>query len=152
MFMNSSKPVTAKISGSTLVVAFKESSPPLVWKFDLDRNHNFTVALQGEDNDLQLGVNSPRGEFQPIAHFTDRDAAEDAFEDLQKILMTRRQSPLRTILTWVGAAVVLFLVVIAILRIGVVMRNGGGYTNSAEPPEIKPGVAMPADQVLRPPP
>src|ERR1700744_2252333 len=114
---NMQKPVSAKMSGSTLVVSFQKSTPPLIWKFDLKENHSFTVALQGEYNDLQLGVNSSRGEFTPIAHFNDRDAAEEAFMALQEILMKRHRSIASMILAVLGVAFLVLIVIATIAKI-----------------------------------
>jgi hypothetical protein len=148
MIMNMRKPVSAKKSGSTLVVSFQKSTPPLIWKFDLEKNHSFTVALQGEDNDLQLGVNSARGEFTPIAHFSDRDSAEEAFMALQEILMKSQRNITGIVFACLGIAFVLLLIMAAIGLISASHNApvAGGLQ------EITPGIAQPADSVLQPPP
>jgi hypothetical protein len=147
--LNTHKSVSAKMSGSTLVVSFQKSTPPLIWKFDLEKNHSFTVALQGEDNDLQLGVNSSRGEFTPIAHFSDRDSAEEAFMALQEILMKKQRGLGTTVLAVLGGV---FIIMIVVGAIGKIVTSTQNKDVSAGPQQITPGVAVPADKVLQPPP
>ena len=91
MFLNiRQKSVQAKLVGNTLVATFRKSNPNLIWNFDLERNHSFTLALQGEDGDFELGVTSPKGEFYPVARFASREDAEEAFSAVQKILMKHK--------------------------------------------------------------
>src|ERR1700733_14871189 len=89
MPLPSGKPVKAKKIGGSLIAAFPGANPPVVWKFDLEKNHSFTMALQGEDGDWELGVTSPRGEFYPVARFLAREDADDAFACAQKAMLKR---------------------------------------------------------------
>jgi len=82
----------------------------LVWQFDLERNHSFTVAMQGEEGDWELGVTSPKGEFYPVVHFQAREDAEDGFAAVQKILMKKKRSVMWRVfkvLAWILVFVVL---------------------------------------------
>jgi len=155
MFFSNKKPVEVKQVGQTLVAVFRTSNPGLVWKFDLVRNHSFTLALQGDEGDFELGITSPRGEFYPIARFGAREDADEAFAAVQKVLLKKKRGWLGCLLKWVGGLVVLLL--IAILAIGIFLAVYRGQTisslwpSSAAAPEIRNGVPLPADQVLRPP-
>src|SRR5580704_16554799 len=90
MFLKRKKAVDAKRVGSTLVATFHNRDPSLIWTFDLERNHSFTVTLQGEEGDFELGVTSPKGEFYPVARFVTREDANEALQALQRVLMTGR--------------------------------------------------------------
>jgi len=79
--------------GSTLTASFNAANPPLIWRFDLERNHSFTLALHGENSEWELGVTSPKGEFYPIVHFAAREDAEEAFTRVECAL-SRRRMPL----------------------------------------------------------
>jgi hypothetical protein len=154
MSLFSKKPIEAKLVGSNLVAAFHRANPPLIWKFDLDRNHSFTVALQGEEGDWELGITSPKGEFYPIVHFVMHEHAEEALSAVQKILMKKRRSKI-----WMAIKFLFFVLVIVGL-----MGAGGLYvfkalrmpsmdnfvsSPSATPVSPPSGVPVPADEVLR---
>ncbi len=153
MFWNREKQVEVKRVGSTLVAVFRTSTPHLIWKFDLERHHSFTLAMQGEEGDLELGVTSTKGEFYPIARFTSREDADEAFRAVQKILMKKKCGWFACMMKWLGALVLLCLITI----LAGVMYVGRGLPLSAlwpaaGPVHIHNGVPMPADQVLQPPP
>src|ERR1700733_1220974 len=111
MLLNTKKAVQAKLVGNTLVAVFRTSNPNLIWKFDLERNHSFTLALQGEEGDLELGVTSSKGEFYPIARFASQEDAEEAFTAVQKILMKGKRSWLKTLFIWIAGIIGLVIVV-----------------------------------------
>ncbi len=73
-----------------LTAGFHSASPPLIWRFDLERNHSFTLSLQGEEGEWELGVTGPKGDFYPVGHFVSRDDAEEAFARVEKLLACRR--------------------------------------------------------------
>jgi len=110
--LNGKEPVEAKLVGSTLVAAFHQSTPSLIWKFDLERNHSFTLALQGEEGDLELGVTSSKGEFYPVARFASREDADQAFTAVQKALMTRQYNWPKIIGSGVAALFGLFFFIL----------------------------------------
>jgi hypothetical protein len=108
------KPVEIKLVGPNLVAAFHRAQPPLIWRFDLERNHSFTVALQGDEGDWELGITSAKGDFYPIVHFAAREDAEDALESVQTLLMKKGRSKF-----WgICKNFVLLLVVAALLFFG----------------------------------
>jgi len=154
LFLNLQKPVQAKLVGSTVVAAFRNSNPSIVWKFDLERNHSFTLALQGEEDDFELGVTSSKGEFYSVARFASREEAEEALLAIQKVLMKKKWSRLRTVLT---GAVGLFAIIVVYSFLNnlaghTVLRKAPVNTSAPnQPAQIENGVPMPADQVLQPP-
>lgn len=153
MFLSGNKPVEVKLVGNTLVAAFRNSNPNLIWKFDLERNHSFTLALQGEEGDLELGVTSPKGEFYPIARFTTREDAEEAFTAVQRILMRRKFFRIKTIAIIIILGLVFYSVIVPLARtyLGNSSPISASHT-SANALQNRTGVPLPADQVLRPPP
>ncbi|MDE1900668.1 MAG: hypothetical protein KGI37_03355 [Alphaproteobacteria bacterium] len=151
------KKTEARCVGATLTVGFHAANPPLIWRFDLERNHSFTLALQGEDGDWELGVTSPRGDFYPVVHFVAREDAEEAFAKVEKILSRRRFGFLGGV-----ARALLYVAVAALVITGGVGLFGlyASHTQSASPiagvaaPGQTPrfGVPLPANQILQPPP
>ena len=154
------KKTEAKCSGATLIVGFHAANPPLIWRFDLERNHSFTLALQGEDNDWELGVTSPKGDFYPVAHFAAREDAEEAFAKVEKALSFRKgtSSALNKALLVLAAAIV--LVVLGVAGFGFYINHAAysslnNLSGSATPvmPTVpqQEGIPLPADEVLKPP-
>ena len=159
--LESSKPVDVRRTEGALVAAFHRADPPLVWRFDLERNHSFSLALQGEDGDWELGLTSQKGEFYPVARFTTREDAEDAFAGVEKVLAKGRHSALRGALKIAGIVTVAALALATAFTLMVtynVMHLASHYPGAetqaqgAAPPAMKNGVPLPADQYLRPPP
>ena len=152
MSFGSGKSVKAERVGSDLIASFGRAEPPLVWKFDLERNHSFTLALQGEEGDLELGVTSPKGEFYPIARFGAQEDADEAFAAVQKILMKGKRGRLKTFFVWFGGFIALAIVVLAASHyLGTRtsrMESVTGISGASQMPE---GVPLPADQVLKQP-
>ena len=152
-----SKAVTIRRAGTSLVATFHRANPPLIWRFDLERNHSFTLALQGEEGEWELGVTSAKGEFYPIARFASREDADEAFAATSKALM---KSPCRwMVLKVLGLVVVVIFAVILLFGVligrSVMMMAGhmlpAGFPQ-IEAPVLKSGVPEPADSLLQPPP
>jgi cbb3-type cytochrome oxidase subunit 3 len=151
---------------SSLVATLSKANPPLIWRFDLERNHSFTLALQGQDNEWELGVTSPRGEFNPVARFPLREDAEEALAAIGRELAKGRLRWVGCLLKAIGVLALLFF--IAVLVWSIVLRTSqnrltqldtppeqaqaGSEPVSPPPPEVKNGIPLPADQVLQPPP
>jgi hypothetical protein len=152
-----SKAVTIRRAGTSLVSTFHRANPPLIWRFDLERNHSFTLALQGEEGEWELGVTSAKGEFYPIARFASREDADEAFAATSKALM---KSPCRwMVLKVLGLVVVVIFAVILLFGVLIgrsVMMMAGHMLPTGLPqieaPVLKSGVPEPADSVLQPPP
>jgi len=160
MLLNHAKAVQAKLVGSTMVISFRHSNPSIIWKYDLERNHSFTLNLQGDDGDFELGITSPKGEFTSVARFASREDADEAFSAVQEILMEKKWSRLQTVL--IGAAGIFLLYFLYTLAntvfIGAphpaaktVPGPAAGVQEPAKP-SLPQGEAVPADQVLQPPP
>jgi len=166
MQLEGKKPVEAKRVGSALIVAFRMSQPRLVWRFDLEKNHSFSLALEGEEGTWELGVTSPKGEFYPVARFAAREDADQAFAAVQRALMTRKSAWLGWLLKAVGVLALFFMLAAAVAiftlsRLGFMGMAGmpnpyaaaGMAAVPAAPVSVpQNGVPLPADQVLRPPP
>jgi hypothetical protein len=166
------KSIKVKLVGTDLVAAFDSAEPALVWKFDLARNHSFTVALQGEEGDWELGVTSPKGDFYPVAHFLAREDAEEALHKIHKVLVKKQRSKYVGCLTLFVGFIVLLLILIfvggsliqrvllpisqtmSLPDMGESFSSVSPFTNapSSAPPEIPNGVPLSADDVLKPPP
>ena len=110
------KKTEAKCNGSMLTVGFHAANPPLIWRFDLERNHSFTLALQGEDGDWELGVTSPKGDFYPVVHFAAREDAEEAFAGSKK--RCRRKGGSRYRKRWPFSAGSLLVIVVGVVLFG----------------------------------
>jgi hypothetical protein len=158
---------------SSLVATLSKANPPLIWRFDLDRNHSFTLALQGQDNEWELGVTSPKGEFSPIARFPMREDAEEALAAIGGQLAKGRLSWVIGFLKLLGIfALLLFM---AILGWSILLRMAQPRLAQMQapqeqgqevppallpdvapapspPPVTKNGIPLPADEVLQPPP
>ena len=150
MFLTAKKSVNAKLVGNTLVAVFRASDPSLIWKFDLERNHSFTLALQGEEGDLELGVTSPKGEFYSVARFASREDAEEAFAAVQKVLMKKRWCRMKGWLAWAIGIAILILLIMFIGRI--IGGHSSVGSSAASQNNLPQGVPLPADQILEPPP
>jgi hypothetical protein len=153
------KKTEAKCNGATLIVGFHAASPPLIWRFDLERNHSFTLALQGEDGDWELGVTSPKGEFYPVVHFTAREDAEEAFAKVEKALSLRKAAgslAARWLKILLGViAVMAAIIFLSIYSVNHKMSIRSSAISSAAPvaatPQVEEGVPLSADDVLKPP-
>ena len=155
--------ITAKLVGTNLVASFSCANPPLIWKFDLERNHSFTIALQGEEGDWELGITSPKGEFYPVTHFLSREDAEEAMAKVEKTLTKKRRAKGSLLLKLlVFLLIMLILVFFACVGFGVYLvkhpDSALSYLTPSlpleqglKPAEPIPGVPIPADQILNPP-
>ncbi len=100
----------ARMIGQTLIATFRAASPPLIWQYDLEKNHSFSVTVQGEDGKWSLGVVAPQGEFVSVAKFNMRAEADEAFAAVERA-MKRPRRLFRPWQGWVRSAllIVLFL-------------------------------------------
>jgi len=148
------KKTEAKCNGAMLTVGFHAANPPLIWRFDLERNHSFTLALQGDEGDWELGVTTPKGDFYPVVHFVAREDAEEALLKIEKILSRRKGTwPLigKALLMLAGAAL---LVVLVVTLFGLFIGHKSTTISGLMPvPSVtmEDGVPMSADDVLKPP-
>jgi hypothetical protein len=159
--------VEARTEGSILVAAFHAATPPLVWRYDLARNHSFTLGIRESVNGWELGLSTLPAEFQPVAHFITYEDATQAIAQVEKALMKRGGHmgwfwPLMKIL----GGLILALVLGVILYLGFSLFNvtrvagnmaasavssaaGGMPAVPAAPKEpMRSGVPLSADDVL----
>lgn len=138
---------------SSLVANFAKADPPVVWRFDLERNHSFSVALRPVNEVWELGVTLPNGEFHIIARFNEGAEAEVAYRRLAKVLAQGRFSWVRVMVK--GFVVV--LVLLAVLYVTLLALQQGRFAASShvvrqeEAPAAVAGEPVPADEVLTPP-
>ncbi|MGB9152046.1 MAG: hypothetical protein WCD70_03050 [Alphaproteobacteria bacterium] len=155
------KKTEVKCSGMMLTAGFHAANPPLIWRFDLERNHSFTLALQGEEGDWELGVTSPKGEFYPVVHFLAREDAEEAFIKIEKVL-SRKRGPMSYIIkALLAVAALACLVVLGMSLFVYYVANKSllpmmPRLTSAHPPlmQLQPpqdGVPQSADDILQAP-
>jgi nitrate reductase NapE component len=163
-----SKKTQARCTQSMLTVGFHAATPPLVWRFDLERNHSFTLSLQGEEGDWELGITSPKGDFYPVVHFAAREDAEEALATVEKTLSRKKGSLLGKAFMIVGLlALVIVVVVVGYgfyaqhqMMNAAMTSTSTPFAASAAPPSAAPpvaaepapdGIPLSADDVLKPP-
>ena len=151
-----SKRTEVTCNGQMLTVHFSTATPSLIWRFDLERNHSFTLSLQGEEGDWELGVTSPQGDFYPVAHFAAREDAEEAMIKVGKSLSRTSKGAgsgsrmLRALLIF---CVLVGCVVLVVIGVGFWAGHPSPQLSSALSPSpmVQEGVPMSADDVLKPP-
>lgn len=149
-------------SSKMLTASFDTANPPLLWRFDLERNHSFTLALQGDNGDWELGLTSIKGEFYSVAHFTAREDAEEAFGKIERALATKRGMGAQIVraLLWLGLGVV--VIGGGVIGFGLSINHSPRSTpvlssdsaSSSSVHSVAPdaeGVPQSADDVLKPP-
>ena len=149
------KKTEAKCSGTMLTVGFHGANPPLIWRFDLERNHSFTLALQGEEGDWELGITTPKGDFYPVVHFTGREEAEEAFVKVEKVLARKKGAASLIVKALLTVLAVALLIIVGVILFGRYVGHRPSVTSSAvsaAPPVIREGIPQSADDVLKPPP
>jgi len=148
-----------------IVVSFHKSDPHVVWQFDLGKNPNFTIMLRDGERGCNFGVTSPEGIFTPVAHFATREDAENAYAAVHKALMKQGCCGISS--GWGRLALILVgLFLLFVLFASIVHRTSStGKGNAAPtaapvaeeakkpraPAVFKPGIPLPADDVLKPP-
>jgi hypothetical protein len=151
-----SKKTEAKCNGSMLTVGFHSANPPLIWRFDLERNHSFTLALQGEEGDWELGITTPKGDFYPVVHFVAREDAEEAFNKVEKILAKNRGVGPLIAKALMTVALVAVAIAAFVFLFGAFVNRAPSFTSSAITPSSGPavieGIPLSADDVLKAPP
>lgn len=146
-----------------LAVSFQSGSPPQFWQFDLEKNHSFTISLQEQGTEWELGITSSDGIFRSVCQFPSRVDAEEAYESITKELI-KRKVPMpsnKSSRLWPAAAILLILI-ITWFMISLVLFSGGNIpqinkanvTNTAKPGQpvatqpLPDGVPVNANDVL----
>jgi hypothetical protein len=164
--MSSEKSLDVRRSKSTLVAVFAKANPPLIWNFDLTNQQNFALALQAKGDDWELGVMSPKREFQPVACFPLRKDADEAFLRVGKVLAKGRFGWMVSFVKGLG---IVFLVLIALrltaltleefqdyaitrAQLALAVAKASPLSQAAPAPQPQQnGVPLPADEALKPP-
>ncbi len=155
----------AKCDGTTLTAAFPTASPPLIWRFDLERNHSFTFSQRGGDGKWELGVTSPNGDFCSVAYFTSRAEADDALVKVGHALAHKRPDfavglasggmPSALIirsLTVVGVAAAVIILLVFLVSPFLHKTHAVSSATASAPTVVQEdGVPLSADDVLTPP-
>lgn len=85
------KAVRAKVvcwnKAPCLIVSFKNSAPPQVWQMDLEKLTSYTLKLQEQEGEWDLGYVVTDGAFKAVAHFDERPDAEEAYDVIQNVLI-----------------------------------------------------------------
>lgn len=151
------KKTEAKLQGSMLTVGFHAAKAPLIWRFDLKANPSFTMSMQGDEGDWELGVTLPKGDFFPVAHFTEREASEEALYKVEKALSNKGRA-VNAVLKAVALVGILAVAIALVVAINLVVpprphqASVGTETVPVQAPAAaKDGVPQSADDVLQPP-
>jgi len=157
-----SQSTTARRVKTSLVATLPKANPPVIWRFDLERNHSFTLALQGDNHDWDLGVTSAKGDFHPIAHFSLRADAEEAFARISKVLEGNRGYLalfVKSLLVLIGGIVGLYILAAFFTVLSSTNRQNTSPPTLSEdsqpmlppPPPTPDGEPVSADDALKPP-
>ncbi|MDR3424953.1 MAG: hypothetical protein P4M13_07760 [Alphaproteobacteria bacterium] len=148
------KKTEARRVGAMLTVGFHTAYPPLIWRFDLERNHSFTLSLQGDGGDWELGVTTPKGDFYPVAHFAERSEAEEALTQIEKVLAKNRGVGAFILKSVVFIAVLAVLVGVGASLVGLALshHSTGPIAARLAPAAPQDGEPQAADDILQPPP
>lgn len=143
-----------------IIAKFKTSTPPLTWQLDIEKNHSFTLLIQGDDDDCDLGITPLNGEFTAIAHFSSREDAEEAYVKIQKALFKQKSHFKHRLLNWVIYIFIAFLLFAFLSKGYQLHKEHNMDVSNAEtssliendrPEDPKIGVPLTADDVLTPP-
>jgi cytochrome c-type biogenesis protein CcmH/NrfG len=147
-----------KVADGALVADFTSAEPPLLWRMELSRVHAVAFRLVQSGRAWELGTESAKGEFAPIARFTDRKQAEKALRAMSRALRSSgRGLRFFKALGYVALGVVLTVALIALdiyLTRAAVQQPAGSAVvseNNAAPPAPVEGKPLSADQVLQMP-
>ena len=148
----------ARLKGTLLTVGFHTAKAPLIWRFDLEQNHSFSLALRAVGEDWELGMTTAKGDFSPIAVFEDRDSAQEALMRVEKAL-SKKGGPTALLFRAAGiitliASVLALLAILSVLGIhywGWWMNGAPTQTAAPQAPVMREGAPMSADEVLQAP-
>ncbi len=132
------------IRDGALIGDFRDAVQPLVWRMELSRVHAVGFRVVQDGAHWNLGVESSKSEFTPIASFNSESGANRALKRLGFALHS--QGLLRrsfSVLLWI-----LFIVMVLYV-ISWFIPMGGGQVEAQIPPTL--GQPLPADQALRVP-
>ena len=147
--------VEVRVDKKSLVAVFHKSSPTLVWRFDLEQNHSFSLALQEIGDVWAFGVNDGRGGFLPVARFVDEADAKIAFARVERALVHRKFFLLHILFRLALLLLAIFIVLggIYVAIANYVLPGISSMVTSAvtHKPTPKQGVPISADDALSAP-
>lgn len=151
------KKTEAKCDGMMLTAGFPAANPPLIWRFDLERNHSFTLSLQGEEGDWELGITTPKGDFYPVVHFAAREDAEEALAKVEKALTKKKRASSLIVKAMMLVGGLAAIIALGVAVFGLFIEHKASEASRPALSQISPaqapfGVPVPADDVLKPPP
>lgn len=79
-------PIYAKRCEASVIFAFREAEPPLVWRYDLARDPCFTLTARDSDSRCEIGFIQSDGAFSKIASFPERELAEAALLKIARVV------------------------------------------------------------------
>ncbi len=154
-----SEKTSARAAGSILTASFGAASPPTAWRFDLEKNHSFTLALAEQKEGWELKVLLAQGEPVSIARFIARGDAEEALGQVSAALNKGigRDSDLPPLLQNFGLLGLAACVLMLFGLFAFFVIHTSGTSSPIQAPvktsmaPLKPGMPVSADDVLQPP-
>jgi len=154
-----------------LLAVFKQSTPPLIWQFDLEKMSSHTISLREKEGEWELGLLLPQGVFTSVAHFDERHDAEEAYQAVTAALIRDARRGGTKKMGWFRRFLLLVLsFVVALFILGlftptanepakVAVQPGDTALQKAQvvplapppTPKIETGVPVSADDVLESP-
>lgn len=148
-------PVKAKLVRQTLVAHFRTSTPPMIWRLDMEKNHSFALVIQGQDGAWELGLVSPKGDVSAVARFAARPDVDAAYAAVGKAMMSNPSS-LRNwaarVLITAGIAALALVGTLNLLALPAVLARKAVMTQTQNRPTASaPAMGMPmnADDFLK---
>ena len=161
LFLNKKKSlVQAKLTSRVLLVSIESADLPLVWQWDVEKNHTYVATLRRCESGWDLGVVLPQQEFAQIAHFENYETAETALTVVRQALMKGACQSKRRILRWVVIIALAFLVLrfvpglmLRLLHAPSSLRQEQMTSETQQPKQVEvlQGVPQAADDVLKAP-
>lgn len=143
--------VRARVVEHSLVASFRSSNPPTVWRMDLEKNHSFAVAIQKKEQDWELGVMSPKGDFTVVARFHERADVDAAMSEVESAMFSNPNST--GIKVWRLSAMTAAMVLLIILGYALLVNLVPDYDRSlvqrhSAAPVMRSNVPQDADAIL----
>ncbi|MER2519233.1 MAG: hypothetical protein ABTQ34_00915 [Bdellovibrionales bacterium] len=80
--------IYASRNEGSVVFAFRDAEPPLVWRYDLSRDPCFTMITRVNEAGWEVGFVQPSGNFSRIATFPERELADAALYKIARMVGT----------------------------------------------------------------
>ncbi len=157
--------VEARLARQSLLASFNSAAQPLLWQFDLEKNHSFTLSILEMGDAWELGVTEPDGTFSCVCRFPSRADAEEAYSAVAATIMKRKGRG-GGCWRWFVAILVVFALLLAGSKVLNAVLSGTAkapdsatslslsenpaqnMSKGSAPRKIQDGVPMQADEVL----